>query len=109
MYQWYGSILECLGNQGKLCLPTGSGMERRGARRNVRREGWRGLGGWRQGLGVGWGPRQLAGPGIRKGLEEATLVVGEKETAVLGPQGRGSGVTHGTQSGSPSLHVIISI
>lgn len=49
---------------------SGGGMERRGYTQTGRQEGadrdGTGLGGWGQGLGVSWGPRQPARPGIRE-------------------------------------------
>lgn len=61
-------VLECLGNQGRLGLPTRGGMERRGCTQTRQTRGMgEGLGG--QGLGVNWGPRQLAGSGPGRGWD----------------------------------------
>lgn len=58
-------ILECLGNQERLDLPTGGGIERKGCTQTLnegdKRGAWWGGRGW----GVSWGPRQLAGLGSR--------------------------------------------
>lgn len=61
-------ILECLGNQGRLGLHTGGGMETRGCTQTLgyTRAG-EGLVGGSRGWGVSWGPRQLAEPGSREG------------------------------------------
>lgn len=67
-------ILECLGNQGRLGLPTRGGIEKRGAHRRQKRGMGEGLGGWGQGLGVSWGPRQLLGPGSRERLGQKAIL-----------------------------------
>lgn len=67
-------ILECLGNQGRLGLPTRGGREKRGAHRRQKRAMGEGLGGWGQGLGVSWGPRQLLGPGSRERLGQMAIL-----------------------------------
>ena len=70
MCQWWG-VLECLGNRGRLGLPTVGGMERRGCTQTHQTggmgEGLVGGGGWE--LGVSWGPRQLVGPGSGRGWD----------------------------------------
>lgn len=65
-------ILECLGNQGRLGLPTRGEIEKRGAHRRQKRGMGEGLGG--QGLGVSWGPRQLLGPGSRERLGQMAIL-----------------------------------
>lgn len=117
-------ILECLGNQGRLGLPTGGGMEKR-VHKDIRLdEGGqeRGLVGGGGGWGVSWGPRQLAGLGSREGPGQTVIIIflglGEKgERTMLGPQERGavSGprMAHGAQghvsllSTSLSLHYLM--
>lgn len=52
------------------------------------------VGGWGQGLGGSWGPRQLTGPGSREGPGQTDMIVflglrEKEERTMLGPQKEG--------------------
>ena len=76
MCQWWGG-LECLGNRGRLGLPTVGGMERRGCTQTHQTGGMgEGLvGGGRVGVGGQLGSQAAGRARIREGLGWMVLTV----------------------------------
>lgn len=94
--QWHGAFWNvCLGSQGRLSLPVGRGMERKGYTQTRQT---RGTGGALVGKGKGWGSAGV--PGSWQGWHREEL--GQRDTWCVWVEGRGSRWSPGQRGHVPS-------